>query len=157
MWNFSFCHRLSVYPAFFAWIVQCLFGKDFKALRDFPFCKILFSDCDICLWCAGSVRAGDSRGNQYFFSAGWVFSLFSPLQAELQNKQVSSAYRATELSIYALIMDCVGIATNLSFGWLADQNLSLAFWFWVFFCVCSVLLLLQMVSYRKIKQYLALK
>lgn len=139
MWNFSFCHRLSVCPAFFAWIVQCLFGKDFKALRGFPVSPILLSDCDICLWHAGSVRAGDCCGNQYF-SLRMVFSLFSPLQAELQNKQVSSAYRATELSIYALIMDCVGIATNLSFGWLADQNLSLAFWFG-FFCVCSVFLL----------------
>lgn len=72
------------------------------------------------------------------FSLRMVFSLFSPLQAELQNKQVSSAYRATELSIYALIMDCVGIATNLSFGWLADQNLSLAFWFGFFLCLFGV-------------------
>ena len=72
------------------------------------------------------------------FSLRMVFSLFSPLQAELQNKQVSSAYRATELSIYALIMDCVGIATNLSFGWLADQNLSLAFWFGFLLCLFGV-------------------
>ena len=72
------------------------------------------------------------------FSLRMVFSLFSPLQVELQNKQVSSAYRATELSIYALIMDCVGIATNLSFGWLADQDLSLAFWFGFFLCLFGV-------------------
>lgn len=72
------------------------------------------------------------------FSLRMVFSLFSPLQAELQNKQVSSSYRATELSIYALIMDCVGIATNLSFGWLADQNLSLAFLFGFFLCLFGV-------------------
>lgn len=154
MWNFSFCHRLSVCPAFFAWIVQCLFGKDFKALRVSRFTKSCFliaiSACGMLAVSGQAIAVVIS-----IFSLRMVFSLFSA-PAELQNKQVSSAYRATELSIYALIMDCVGIATNLSFGWLADQNLSLAFWFG-FFCVCSVFLLLQMVSYRKIKQYLALK
>ena len=54
------------------------------------------------------------------------FSLFQPLQTELQNTQVITQNRATELSINALIIDSVGIGTNLIFGKLSDINLSFA-------------------------------
>ncbi len=54
------------------------------------------------------------------------FSLFQPLQMELQNTQVISQNRATELSINSVIINCVGIGTNLIYGRLADINISFA-------------------------------
>ena len=55
-----------------------------------------------------------------------AFSLFQPLQMDLQNRQVISSNRATELSINAVLIDSVGVGTNLLFGKLAEINLSLA-------------------------------
>lgn len=54
------------------------------------------------------------------------FSLFQPLQIELQNKQVISQNRATELSINAVIINCVGVGTNLVYGKLSDVNIAYA-------------------------------
>lgn len=54
------------------------------------------------------------------------FSLFQPLQSELQNRQVSTASRAAALSIQAVIIDSVGVVTNLAFGALAEQGLTYA-------------------------------
>lgn len=54
-------------------------------------------------------------------------SIFQPLQMELQNKQVLTTNRATELSIYAIIIDSIGAGTNLLFGALATAGISLAF------------------------------
>ena len=55
--------------------------------------------------------------------------LFQPFQARLQNQQVQSQNRATALSLHAMILDCVAIATNLAFGALAQRSLPLAFGF----------------------------
>ena len=55
--------------------------------------------------------------------------LFQPFQARLQNQQVQSRNRATALSLHAMILDCVAIATNLAFGALAQRSLPLAFGF----------------------------
>ena len=54
------------------------------------------------------------------------FSLFQPLQTQLQNRQVVSPDRATELSINAVIIDCAGIGTNLMYGKLAERSLTFA-------------------------------
>ena len=51
------------------------------------------------------------------------FSLFQPLQEEWQNRLVQTEDRATALSINALLMDSVGVATNVAFGRLADSSL----------------------------------
>lgn len=61
-------------------------------------------------------------------------SLFQPFQLELQNKQVTTAHRATALSINAMIMESVGIATNLAFGALAQVRLNAAFVFGAAIC-----------------------
>ena len=53
--------------------------------------------------------------------------LFQPLQMELQNKQVVSSNRATELSIYAMIIDGVSAGTSVMFGALTEISLSVAF------------------------------
>ncbi len=56
-------------------------------------------------------------------------SLFQPFQAELQNKQVLSNNRATELSIYAVIIDSICAGTSILFGALAKVVLEAAFLF----------------------------
>ncbi|SEV83380.1 MFS transporter [[Clostridium] fimetarium] len=56
-----------------------------------------------------------------------LYSIFQPLQMNLQNKQVFTQNRATALSMNAIIMDSVGIGTNVAFGYLADYSLTLAF------------------------------
>ncbi len=48
------------------------------------------------------------------------FSLFQPLQTEMQNRRITTSNRATALSINAVILDSVGIGTNLVFGALAE-------------------------------------
>lgn len=68
------------------------------------------------------------------------FSLFQPLQMELQNKQVISKNRATELSINALVINCVGIGTNLIYGKLADLDISFAFFTGSLLCFAGFLL-----------------
>jgi len=67
------------------------------------------------------------------------FSLFQPLQTELQNRQVKTQNRATELSIYALIIDSLGIGTNLVYGKLADINLSVALYSGAALCLIGFL------------------
>lgn len=56
-------------------------------------------------------------------------TLFQPFQAEQQNKQVSSSNRATELSIYAIIIDSICAGTSVLFGALAKVSLESAFLF----------------------------
>ena len=56
-------------------------------------------------------------------------SLFQPLQMEEQNKQVISNNRATELSIYAIIIDSICAGTSVMFGMLAKVALEQAFLF----------------------------
>lgn len=69
-------------------------------------------------------------------------TLFQPLQMEIQNSQVQTKNHATVLSVYAMIIDCVGIGTNLVFGALSDWNLSLAFFFGGGICGISLILFL---------------
>ena len=70
-------------------------------------------------------------------------SLFTPLQIELQNRQVTSSNRATELSINALIINSVGIGTNLAFGVFAQINVSVAFLFGTGLCLIGLILFLS--------------
>lgn len=51
-------------------------------------------------------------------------SLFGPFKAELQNRQITLADRATVLSIYAVMGEACGIGTNLIFGKAAAASLS---------------------------------
>lgn len=55
------------------------------------------------------------------------FSLFQPLQSKLQNLQVATENRATALSLFAVIINAIGVGTNVVFGALADRNLCYAF------------------------------
>lgn len=69
------------------------------------------------------------------------FSLFQPLQMELQNKQVISQNRATELSINAVIINSVGIGTNLIYGKLTDVNIAFAMFTGALLCFAGFLLI----------------
>ena len=67
-------------------------------------------------------------------------TLFQPFQMELQNRQICGADRASALSVHAMGMDGVAVATNLVFGVLAEMALELAFIFGIGICLMSLLL-----------------
>lgn len=69
-------------------------------------------------------------------------SLFQPLQLELQNREISTADRATALSVGAMVMDVVGVGANLALGALADVSLSAAFLLSGGLCAVGLLLFL---------------
>lgn len=79
-------------------------------------------------------------------------SLFQPFQAEIQNKQIKTENRATALSINAMLIDCIAIGTNLIFGALSEQNLSLAFLFGGGICCLS--LVCFFIWYRKTSKFI---
>ena len=65
------------------------------------------------------------------------FSLFQPMQTELQNRQITVQDRATALSVNAMTMDCVGVGTNVVFGALAERSLPLSFLFGAALCLAG--------------------
>lgn len=67
-------------------------------------------------------------------------SIFLPFQTEMQNKLVRTKYRATELSIHAMVLDSIAVGTNLIFGAMAQMSLSKAFWFGAGICTVSIIL-----------------
>ena len=69
-------------------------------------------------------------------------SLFQPLQIEQQNKQVLSDNRATELSIYAIIIECICAGTSVLFGALAKISLESAFLFGTVLSIAGLILFL---------------
>ena len=70
-------------------------------------------------------------------------SLFTPLQTELQNRQVKTAFRATTLSVYAMVIDLLTASANLVFGSLADVHLPLAFGFGALICFAGLFMFLK--------------
>ncbi len=67
-------------------------------------------------------------------------SLVGPLLSELKNRQVTTANRATMLSIFAIVTNAVGVTADLVFGALADRDLPTAFLFGAGIGAVSVLL-----------------
>ncbi len=70
------------------------------------------------------------------------YALCQPLVLELQNRQVTTPHRATALSVHAMVMDGVGVGTNLAFGALAEYHLTCAFWFGGGICLTGLVLFL---------------
>ena len=68
-----------------------------------------------------------------------VNSLYQPYQMELQNKHVMSVNRATELSVYAMVVNCVSAGTSVLFGSLANVHIKLAFFFGAGICFVGFL------------------
>ena len=73
-------------------------------------------------------------------------SLFEPFQTEIQNRMVHTEYRATALSIHAMLMDGVGVGTNLAFGALAEQSLAAAFWFGAGICMAGAVVMRKLLG-----------
>ena len=61
----------------------------------------------------------------------------------MQNRQVRTEYRATALSIHAMLLDGIGAGTNLVFGALAERNLAGAFLFGAGICAVGTGLFLK--------------
>lgn len=74
-----------------------------------------------------------------------VFSLFQPLQTELQNRQIQAENRATVLSVNAVIIDSVGAGTNIVFGTLAEKSLPVTFLFGAGLCLSGGVFVLRQV------------
>lgn len=73
-------------------------------------------------------------------------SLFEPFQTEIQNRMVHTEYRATALSIHAMLMDGVGVGTNLVFGALTEQSLAAAFWFGAGICMAGAMVMRKLLG-----------
>lgn len=69
-----------------------------------------------------------------------AFALFGPLQLLVQNRMVQSEFRATALSVNALLMNMAAILTNLIFGKIAQVSLSGAFGCGIVFCAAGLCL-----------------
>ena len=68
--------------------------------------------------------------------------VFEPIQLEMQNREVRTANRATELSIFAIIIDSIGAGASLAFGALAERSLALGFGFGAAACIAGCALLI---------------
>ena len=69
-------------------------------------------------------------------------SLFQPFQEEQQNKQVATSNRATELSVYAVIIDSVCAGTSVIFGAFANISIEAAFTFGSLLSIMGMMLFL---------------
>ncbi|MCI9211975.1 MAG: MFS transporter [Ruminococcus sp.] len=94
-----------------------------------------------CLVLAGTKRARPSVCGILMLRVS--NSLFLPFQMEMQNRQVRTQYRATALSIQAMLLDSIGAGTNLAFGALAERHLAGAFLFGAGICAGGAALLLK--------------
>ena len=70
-----------------------------------------------------------------------AFSLFTPLQTQLQNERIITAERATALSINAVMIDSVGVGTNLIYGAIAEKSLTAALVSGAALCVVGLALI----------------
>lgn len=71
-----------------------------------------------------------------------AYSLFWPLQTTWQNQLVRTRDRAAALSLNAVVMDSVGVATNLAFGRLAGWRLPAAMLLGAALCAVGLILVL---------------
>ncbi|MDE6891935.1 MAG: MFS transporter [Lachnospiraceae bacterium] len=75
-----------------------------------------------------------------------AFSLFQPLQTELQNRQIQAENRATALSVNAVIIDSVGAGTNIAFGTMAEKSLFTTFLFGAGLCMLGSIFVLRQIK-----------
>ena len=68
------------------------------------------------------------------------YSVFQPLQTELQNREITSPDRATALSFNAVLVDTVSISVSLVFGAVAQADVSMAMFFGCALCSVGFLL-----------------
>lgn len=73
---------------------------------------------------------------------GVAYSLFQPLQMEIQNRRIAVGERAAMLSSYAVILESTAAVTNVVFGKVAQVNLSYAMFFGGVCCILGGFLFL---------------
>lgn len=91
-----------------------------------------------CLTLAGTRRIWLSVGAVLVLRG--CYSLFTPLYQDLQNRAITTAQRATALSMNAVMHDSLGIFLNLVFGAIAQRNVNTAFLFGGGLCLMGWLL-----------------
>lgn len=67
------------------------------------------------------------------------YALISPLMSQVWNRQVATADRATQLSIYAVLGEAVAAGSTLVLGRAADMSLDTAFWLGGAVCILCAL------------------
>ena len=67
-------------------------------------------------------------------------SVFSPLQSQLQNEQITDVNRASALSVQSVFMASIGCVTNLAFGRAAEGNIRFAMTLACSCCIAALLL-----------------
>lgn len=72
-----------------------------------------------------------------------IFSLFNPLQMEIQNREIITSDRATALSINSILLNGIGTATNVIFGRMADISLTLAMVFGAILCLFGCIMFIS--------------
>lgn len=65
-------------------------------------------------------------------------TLFQSFQLKIQNRQIQTENRATCLSIHSMLISCVVIGTNLSFGVLSGWWFPAAFLFGAAICILGL-------------------
>jgi predicted MFS family arabinose efflux permease len=78
-------------------------------------------------------------------------SVLAPLASELQNRQVATADRATQLSIYALCSDLAMAGADYGLCAIADRSLPGAFTLCAVFCVLGALALERWLPGREVR------
>ena len=68
-----------------------------------------------------------------------AYALLSPLMGQVWNRQVATADRATQLSIYAVLDEAVAAGGTLILGRAADVSLDTAFWLGGAVCIVCAL------------------
>lgn len=79
-----------------------------------------------------------------------AYSLFAPIQADIQNRRIKGGSRASVLSVNAIIMDSAAIGTNLAFGKAADFGVNFAMLLGAAFCLAALALFLLWLKTERI-------
>lgn len=67
-----------------------------------------------------------------------AFSLFNPILLTIENRRITGGNRASILSVYAILIDCVAVGTSLTFGWAADSGVANAMLLGAGFCFAAL-------------------
>ena len=122
-----------------AGLLGVLSAKATLRLKHKPFGVMLYACC--CIACVAlAVTRSAVLSVAAVLALRVAFSLFQPLQTDLQNKAITSQHRATVLSVNAVLMEGVGISTNLLYGGIAKANLSLAMGCGALLCLIGLVL-----------------
>ena len=78
------------------------------------------------------------------------WSMFEPVQIQIQNTEIKSENRATVLSINSALMSLLAVFTNVIFGKTADVNINYAFLLGAGFCAAGLVLYILSFLKRKI-------